>query len=316
MSERTVASLLTPPDQWQWGEIFNTDNQKIRYGWNTPANARGLIIIAEGRTEVIEEYFETIRDFNDKGFACAIMDWQGQGLSYRYYGDNSRQHSEGFDRDMADFALFLSILRTHSDIAALPRILFAHSMGANITLRYMAEYADHPFVCATLSAPMLGLNPKRIIKYTASPILRLAKTLKWLKRYAFGQVRWNETFANITKYKVSSDPIRREVQAHLFKTKPDLQCGGVTFGWLDAALSSIAKLHRADYCKRITLPVFMAAAGKDIVVDNDGSCKTASLLPDCKFKCFPKAEHQIHRERDDIRDAFFDDFHTFTDKYL
>lgn len=312
---QSLDALLTPPDQWQWGELFNNQDQKIRYGWNKPDNVRGLIVIAEGRTEVIEEYFELIRAFNAKGFACAIMDWQGQGLSYRYFDDNTRHHSEGFDRDIRDFGDFITALNMQSSLADLPKILFAHSMGGNITLRYLADNSQI-FKCACLSAPMLGLNPKRIIKYTATPILRMVKSLKWLKRYAFGQTRWSETFANIAKYKVSSDPVRREVQPYLFKTRPELQCGGVTFGWLNAALSSISQLHDADFCKKITLPVFIGIAGKDIVIDNDGIYKTASHLPDCETQCFKGSEHQIHRERDEIRNPFLDSVFTFIEKHI
>lgn len=305
-----VSHLLTPPDHWQWGEFKNKNNQHIRYGWNIPDNAKSLIIIAEGRTETAEEYFETIRDFNARGYACAIMDWQGQGMSYRHNNDNSRQHSIGFEQDMSDFHEFLGQL--HTD---LPKILFAHSMGGNIGLRYMADHPD-TFKCAYLSAPMLGLNPKRIIKYAGVAILKMAHKLDWLKKYAFGQSKWNETFANIAKYKVSSDPTRREVQPYLFKTKPELRCGGVTFGWLSEALKSISQLHDAKVCARITTPIFIAIAEKDIVVDNDGLKLTTSLLPDCETRIFAKSQHQIHREQDFIRDSMMNSFFNFIEKHL
>jgi len=305
-----VSHLLTPPENWQWAEFFNKNKQKIRYGWNVPNNAKALIIIAEGRTETIEEYFETIRDFNARGYACAIMDWQGQGLSYRLTDDNSRQHSIGFDQDISDFDEFLG--RLNSD---LPKILFAHSMGGNITLRYMADNSDM-FKCAYLSAPMLGLNPKRIIKYAAKAILNFATRFKWLEKYAIGQTRWNERFANLAKYKVSSDPVRREVQPYLFKTRPELRCGGVTFGWLNEALKSIEQLHTPVLCARITAPVFMAIGEKDIVVDNAGLGLTASLLPNCETRIFAKSQHQIHRERDVIRNKLMQSFYSFCEKHL
>lgn len=117
---------------------------------------------------------------------------------------------------------------------------------------------------------------------------------------------WSETFANIAKFKVSSDPIRRELQPYLFKTRPELQCGGVTFGWVAEALKLIEKLHDDAFCKRIFIPVFMGIAGKDIVVDNEGSFKVASTLPDCHVHVFENSEHQIHREQDSIRDELMD----------
>lgn len=310
MNQKSLDVLLTPPDDWQWGEFYNQNNQKIRYGWNNPDNAKALIIIAEGRTETIEEYFETIRNFNAHGYACAIMDWQGQGLSYRHGDDNSRHHSVGFEQDISDFDEFLTHVQSE-----LPKILFAHSMGGNITLRYLA---DNPniFTCGIMISPMLALNPKRIIKYLSKAILGFAGQLNWMQKYAPAQSRWSEKFAHIAKYKVSSDKIRRELQPYLFKTRPELQCGGVTFGWLNEALKSIAILGNPDICNRITTPLFFATGGKDIVVDNDGTMKIVSCLPHATHQDYPLSQHQIHRERDDIRDDIMSDSINFIEKHL
>lgn len=315
MTEKTIQFLLTPPDQWQWHDLPNRHGDILRCGWNAPKDAKALIIFAEGRTEVIEEYFETIRELNLKGYACAIMDWQGHGLSYRYFDDNTRHHSENYARNIEDFEDFISFINATPSLAALPKILLAHSMGANIILHYLAENPEE-FRCACLVAPMLGLNPKRFIRYTAAPILKTVTRMKWLHRHAFGQTKWSEAFANVTKHKVSSDPVRREVQPYLFKSNPAMQCGGVTFGWVDEALKSIKKLHHPDYCARIHTPVLMAIAGRDIVVDNDGSYLTASHLPNCEIVVHPQSEHQIHRERDEIRDALMAQFEQFIQKYL
>lgn len=305
-----VSHLLIEPDNWQWVEFHNKSNQNIRYGFNVPDNANALIVIAEGRTETAEEYFETIRDFNARGYAVAIMDWQGQGMSYRHNDDYSRHHSVGFEQDISDFDEFLNHLKID-----LPQILFAHSMGGNIGLRYIA---DNPniFKCAYLSAPMLGLNPKRVIKYAAAAILKMAHNLNWLNKYAFGQSQWSETFANIAKHKVSSDKVRREVQPYLFKTRPELRCGGVTFGWLGAALQSIAQLHDVDVCARVKCPVIIAIAGKDYVVDNGGTHKTAALLPNRETIIFDHSQHQIHKEQDFIRTPMMQSFYDFIEKHL
>ena len=315
MNFSSVASLLTPPNNWQWGELYNADRKNLRYGWNCPDNAKGLIVIAEGRSEVIEEYFESIRDLNEQGYACAIMDWQGHGMSYRYYDDNSRHHSEGFDKDTDDFRYFLSELDLNPELQGLPKILFAHSMGANITMRYLEDHAD-AFNCALMVAPMLGLRPKRFIKYFGKAILSTISKLGWHDHYAPGQTPWSEAFSTITKVKVSSDTIRRDVQPYLFKTRPELQCGGVTYGWVKEALRSIHHLHDPDTAKKIVTPIFMSLAGRDIVVDNEGACKTASYRPDCTMKTYPNAQHQLHRECDTIRDEFMEDMFNFIERHL
>lgn len=315
MTEQKLQPLLTPPENWQWRDIPNRHGDIIRCGWNCPTNPKALIIFAEGRTEVIEEYFETIREMNTKGYACAIMDWQGQGLSYRYFNDNSRHHSESFTRDIEDFDDFIAYINVKDSLKSLPKILHAHSMGANIGLHYLAQHTE-TFKCAFLVAPMLGLNPKRFLKYMAPSILKTITKMGWLHKHAFGQTRWNETFANIAKRKVSSDPVRRELQPYLFRTTPAMQCGGVTFGWVKEALHFIKQLHHPEICSRITTPVFMALAGKDIVIDNDGARKTASLLHSCDIVVHPQSEHQIHREQDFIRQDLILQFDQFVQKYL
>ena len=85
---------------------------------------------------------------------------------------------------------------------------------------------------------------------------------------------------------------------------------------MGAALKSIFQLHSADVCVKIKTPVFFAIAGKDIVVDNDGTQLTASLLPHCKTMFYSTSEHQIHRECDDIRDKFNRDMMAYIQKYL
>ncbi len=307
--------MLTEPDNWQWGEFQNRNNQHIRYGWNCPPNAKALIVFAEGRTEVIEEYFENIRYFNERGYACAIMDWQGQGLSYRLTGDNSRHHSIGFEQDISDFDEFMACLATIDGFKALPKVLVAHSMGANITLRYLADHQDI-FKCGVMVAPMLGLNPKRTIKLFGKMLLNMAAKLNWHSKYALGQTAWNEKIAHVAKFKVSSCPMRRDLQPYLFKTKPELQSGGVTWGWLAEALKSIATLHDAETCERIKTPLYFAIAQNDIVVDNAGTIKTISLLPNATQKIYEKAEHQIHREQDAIRLPLLSEMKKFIEKSL
>jgi len=307
-----IYPLLTPPNDWQWGEFQNRHDQTIRYGWNTPKNAKALVVLAEGRTECIEEYFELIRDLNAQGFACAVMDWQGHGLSYRFNNDNTRHHSKGFENDVNDFSLFLKQI----DHINLPHILMAHSMGGNIGLRYLIDHDDNAFKCAFLIAPMLGLKPKRTIKLMAALLLKAASKMGHLERHALGQKRWNEIYANIAKYKVSSDPIRREKQPHLFKTRPELQCGGVTWGWLKEALKSISILRDPGHLNAVKIPVFFAMAGRDGVVDNDGTRKTASLITNGQTHIFEKAEHQIHAEKDSIRNELLHSFYGFAEKHL
>lgn len=309
--EEAIKQTLLPPNDWQWGDFLNVHHQKIRFGYNVPKNARALIILAQGRTECIEEYFELIRDLNGQGYACAIMDWQGQGESYRFNDDNTRHHSNGFEHDIHDFECFLGQL---TDLK-LPRVLVAHSMGGNIMLRYLMDHhAD--FQCAYLIAPMLGLNPPWLMRYIAPFILKIMTMRGRLDRYAWGQKRWSKTLAHIAKYKVSSDPVRREKQPYLFEHYPQLQCGGVTWGWLKSSLSSIAILHTKSNVATIQTPCHIAIAGRDVVVDNKATKKVVSLVNGASYEVFHKSEHQIHIEKDEIRKKILTSMYQYIEKHL
>ena len=66
-------------------------SNKLRVAfWNLESN-KGTIILQSGRTEFIEKYYEVISEFIDRGYAVAMMDWRGQGLS-------SRQSSRHIER--------------------------------------------------------------------------------------------------------------------------------------------------------------------------------------------------------------------------
>ena len=62
-------------------EINGEDQLRIAF-WNMEST-KGTIILQSGRTEFIEKYYEVIEEFVSRGFAVAMMDWRGQGLSSR-----------------------------------------------------------------------------------------------------------------------------------------------------------------------------------------------------------------------------------------
>src|SRR6187431_1557143 len=73
------------PEGARVGTFKTSDGVKLRYALfpKGPGAPKGTICLVHGRTEFIEKYFETIADFQSRGFAVATFDWRGQGGSQR-----------------------------------------------------------------------------------------------------------------------------------------------------------------------------------------------------------------------------------------
>ena len=73
------------PEGARAGYFTTPDKIRIRYAVfpKTAGAARGTVCLVQGRTEYIEKYFETVADFQKRGFAVATLDWRGQGGSDR-----------------------------------------------------------------------------------------------------------------------------------------------------------------------------------------------------------------------------------------
>jgi alpha-beta hydrolase superfamily lysophospholipase len=124
--------------------------------WILPdAEAHGTVLLAQGRTEFIEKYYEVIAELLQRGLSVVTFDWRGQGLSSRQLADPLKGHINDFSEFDADIACVVTkVLQEHG---TKPYFALAHSMGGNITLRYLRDY-PHEFDRAVLPAPMLAVK--------------------------------------------------------------------------------------------------------------------------------------------------------------
>ena len=91
----------------------------------------------------------------------------------------------------------------------------------------------------------------------------------------------------------------------LTDAKPDLLLGPVTWGWLGASLQIFAVFAKAAKIRRLTLPVMIATAEEEKLVENEAHTRIAGLLPDCEHITVAKARHEILMEKDDKRAQFW-----------
>ncbi len=261
------------------------------------SKVRGTIIVCPGRTEFIEKYFEVARELQTLGFAALLLDWPGQGLSDRLLADAKKGHIDRFETFMSALARGLEHL---GDEFPRPYVSLAHSMGGAIALAAIAKGLVK-VEAAAFCAPMWGLK---------SPVLGM-RYLVWAMRatgragdYAFQPGPPEKFETNI----VTHDKRRWEIQRDLIAARPDLEIGPVTWGWLGASLDILDTFTKPRALARVSIPVFVATAGDEKLVDNAAHTRICATLGDCEHITVDGALHEILMETDDKRAEFWAGF--------
>ena len=296
------------PKGWITKSFRNPETgHDIHYGCVSPENgeAKAIVVCLAGLSEFSEKYYEVAQDMLGRGYAFWIMDWQYQGRSGRLKPFKQRRHSDGFETDMSDLLKFIDEhVCSSPEYHTLPLIMLAHSMGGNIGLRFLSEHPTK-FAAAAFSAPFLGIHNftafLKLFVQSLSPFMPFIGT-----SYVFGAGDWNERMRTSNgKDKFSGDPLRDAVHNHWSKSDEKLQIGGPTFGWIAHALKSCAILAYPETLKKIQIPVLLAAAGRDEIVDNAAIRNATKYLANVRLLEIRDAKHEILMERDEYRSKFF-----------
>lgn len=96
-----------------------------------------------------------------------------------------------------------------------------------------------------------------------------------------------------------------------FRDRPELRLGGVSFGWVRAALRASDQLLRAMPLESVTTPVLLLSAPRDAIVRSDAHRLVAARLPSATLKEYPEAKHELLMECDAIRDRVWADIDAF-----
>ncbi len=264
---------------------------------------RGTIIFSPGRTEFIEKYWETVADLSDRGFCVFMVDPRGQGLSERILPDKLKSYIDSFQTyadDLADAAMQFD--------AYLPRphIAMGHSMGGTIVLQAILSgvIAPSAVIC---SAPMLGLFDLEtpLMRWTISGLSKLGLAEKNLPF----QSQRNGMPVSFAANKLTTDRERYKLWSNFFQSTPRLRVGQPTFGWISAALASMAYVNRN--AENLRVPGLIVAAGADPIVDPK-SVEDFARNANVTFNVIPGALHELFLEKDVYRDQFF----AMIDKFL
>ncbi|WP_421950003.1 alpha/beta fold hydrolase [Pelagibacterium sp.] len=292
------------------GFFSTSDNVRLRYGiFPKQGEApRGTIVLVQGRTEFIEKYFETIGDFQKRGFTVASFDLRGQGGSDRMIGNSRHGHVENFDDYWTDLDDF------HKGIVLPdcppPYFLVGHSTGGLIGL--LAATRDRlMFDRVFLSSPMVSLPGLPFSLKWSSRLVDLARFLGLSNLPVGRRGDREQTESGYEGNPLTSDKKRYMRSVEILKARPDLIVGLPTLGWIGSSLAAMRVANGDDFPARLKIPVFICAAALDSVVDTSATEALGLRLRAGHHVVLAGARHELFMEADPIREQVFAAFDAF-----
>lgn len=292
---------------------FDTDDGvRLRYAVfpKTGGPPRGTVCLVQGRTEFIEKYFETIADFQSRGFAVATFDWRGQGGSQRLIRNRKYGHVESFEKYWIDLKSF------HGSIllpdCPAPYYLVGHSMGGLVAL-HSAARDRMMFDRVFLTAPMIGLDRQPL---SPSGMSTVATALSFFGLGALPVGRAADkpmSEAAFAGNPVTSDLGRYMRSVEVLNARRDLEITLPTVRWAAAAFSAMAEAQQDAFPASIKVPVLILAAGNDQVVSTAVIEQFGLRMRTGRHVVVPAARHELLMETDIVRGqvlAAFDAFIT------
>lgn len=133
-------------------KILALDGQELNLNIYTPDSIEPKVIILgiHGFGEFGERYRMVAKYFTEQGAAFYIHDQRGHGLT-----PGNRGVIDSYNSFLNDIDLVLSIIREKQ--GDKPIVLYGHSMGGNIALRYLMTKDTGNIACSVISSPWLKL---------------------------------------------------------------------------------------------------------------------------------------------------------------
>src|SRR5262249_53177429 len=207
------------------GHIAAADGVKLRYArWNPTGPRRGTVCLFGGRTEMIEKYFEVVRELRVRGLAVAALDWRGQGGSDRLLSDPRKGYVRSFD----DYQMDLEVFMREIVLPDCPAPIFglAHSMGAAILLEAV-RFGRRWFDRLVLSSPMIELVG-RAGRPMVRAIARVGSLFGFGRSYILGGGPAPISSRPFSGNPITADAVRYE-RIRALEELPGLGLGGPTF---------------------------------------------------------------------------------------
>jgi len=275
--------------------------------WHPTGPARGSVLIAQGRAEFIEKYFETISELLARGFCVVAFDWRGQGLSDHELEDRRKGHIDDFAIYQRD--LDAVVAQALEPFCPQPWFALAHSMGGAVMLQ-QAHAGRSPFARMALLAPLIdirGLPLPGFMRGLAHALDVMGLGASYVPSGGATSIHTRPFKGN----KLTSDPGRYARNAAIIADAPDLALGDPTIGWVGAAFRAIDAMADPEFPRRTLTPTLVFTAGDDRVVSTPAAERFGHRLKAGHVIHLAGARHEILQERDAIRAQFWAAFDAF-----
>ena len=296
------------------GSFAGYDGNTLRFARfeATRGPRRGTIVLVSGFTEFIEKYFEIIADLRRRGYAVAVMDWRGQGGSYRAVTTDGRGHVDNFAEHENDLACFMREIVLPD--CPPPYVAMGHSMGAHVLLRSAARPGSW-FERMVLTSPMIALTRQQLGMPTslARSIAEAACLAGMGTRPVPGLADWRQAKLDFENNRLTTDRERYSRNRALVESAPHLTVGVPTIGWLRTALRSMAMVGSPAFARGISVPTLFFIAGKDVIVEPSAIEDFSARMKSGTHVILANARHEICQEQDSIRGRFWAAFDAYLD---
>jgi lysophospholipase len=289
-------------------KAVGADLRATRFDPDPSVARKGVCVLLNGQTEFIEKYFEVIDELRERGFAVATFDWRGQGGSSRSLNDHRKSFVGDFSEYDHDLETFLNWIVTPMLQPGEKPVALAHSMGAHNLLRMLVK-RPASFAWAVLSAPMIGISWRGQREWLVKAVTAFEMWRGNKAGWVWGMEARDPHRMNFDMQMVTSDAQRFERTQMFLRENPDLRLAGATWGWLAAAIASMAWLK--TQAANITTPLLVVGAGKDRICLTPDAKAFASAAPNAQYVEIADAGHEILMEKSVYRAQFWDAFDDF-----
>lgn len=303
------SELAEGPDGGQAWWVPSEDGVRLRIGGWRRDDAKGTILVFNGRTEYIEKYGRNASDFLANGYNVLSIDWRGQGLADRLTGDPMAGHV----RDYSDYQKDVRTLMAHAGDLGFegPYFLLGHSMGGAIGYRALAN--GLPVQAAVFSGPMWGLVLPMMFRPFARWIANAATAFGRGKHYVLtGSAESYPATQGFEGNELTND---RDMYAYLQRQAQGVDgfaLGSPTMNWLARSFDEI-EFIQTSYAPKVPCRTFIGS--DETIVDNYKIRERIARWPGAQVVEYPGGRHEMLMDTPELRGRMTDEILQFFDQH-